>query len=318
MTISERIDAITQMPPRRLHTVVAPPKSVKIELTARCNFACAFCARSMKLRDQKDMDRKLFERLTVELRDEGVEELGLFYLGESFLLDWLPQAVHFAKNIVGFPYVFLTTNGSLATPEKVRGCIEARLDSLKFSLNYADEDQFKEIARVKGKLFHDLLDHIKDSWYIREDVKSKTGHHCGLYASYIAYDGDQGKRMADLIDMLKPYLDEIYALPLYSHGGFATEEEKARGWAPTAGNRGRLAALRDPLPCWAMFTEGHISWNGMLTGCCFAHTPDFDFGDLKEVPFMQAWNSDKAQWFRAAHLKKDIKGTPCEGCVAAE
>ena len=317
MTISERIDAITEMPLNRQHAILPPPKSVKIELTARCNFSCAFCARSMKLRDQKDMDQSLYERLALEMRDEGVEELGLFYLGESFLLKWLPEAVKFAKQEAGFPYVFLTTNGSVSTPDKVRACMEAGLDSLKFSLNYADEDQFKEIARVKGRLFHELIDNIKAARLIRQETEFKTGHRCGLYASYIAYDGDQGKRMHDLISVLRPYLDEIYALPLYSHGGFATEEEKARGWAPTAGNRGRLAALRDPLPCWAMFTEGHISWDGMLTGCCFSHTSDFDFGDLKEVPFMAAWNSNRAQRFREAHLKKDIKGTPCEGCVAA-
>lgn len=318
MTISEHIDAITEMPPQRQHVVIPAPKSVKIELTARCNFACAFCARSMKLRDQKDMDRALYERLALEMREEGVEELGLFYLGESFLLKWLPEAVRFAKQEVGFPYVFLTTNGSVSTPDKMRACMEAGLDSLKFSMNYADEQQFKDIARVKGSFFQTIIENIKAAHLIRNEVQHLTGHRCGLYASYIAYDGEQGERMKDLITELSPYLDEIYALPLYSHGGFATEEEKARGWAPTAGNRGRLDNLRDPLPCWAMFTEGHISYDGMLTGCCFAHTSDFDFGDLTQDSFMTAWNSPKAQAFREAHLKKEIKGTACEGCVAVE
>ena len=317
MGICERIDAITNIPPEYLATVLPAPKSVKIELSARCNFRCCFCARSMRLREQKDMDRTLFERLLPEMRAAGVEEIGLFYLGESFLLKWLPEAVHYAKHVAGYPYVFLTTNGSVATPERVRACMEAGLDSLKFSLNYANEDQFKEIARVKGHLFWTLIDNLKAARLIREEIAERTGHRCGLAASYIQYDGDQGKRMTDLVTALKPYLDEIYALPLYSHGGFCTEEEHARGWAPTAGNRGRLAALREPLPCWALQTEGHIAFSGMLTGCCFAHTPDFDFGDLTEMSFMEAWNSPRAQWFREANLKKDVSGTPCEGCVAA-
>jgi len=26
-----------------------------------------------------------------------------------------------------------------------------------------------------------------------------------------------------------------------------------------AGNQGRVGALREPLPCWSAFTEGHIT-----------------------------------------------------------
>jgi hypothetical protein len=39
-------------------------------------------------------------------------------------------------------------------------------------------------------------------------------------------------------------------------------------------------------------------------------------GDLKEQSFMDAWNSQVFQGLRAAHLKKDVTGTPCETCVA--
>src|SRR5674476_60430 len=112
MSITEHIDAITALPPQRLATFLPAPRSVKIEITGRCNFLCSFCARSMELRDQKDMDRNTFERLALEMSEVGVEELGLFYLGESFLVKWLPEAIEFVKSVAQFPYVFLTTNGS--------------------------------------------------------------------------------------------------------------------------------------------------------------------------------------------------------------
>ncbi len=316
MGITERIDAITALGPARRAAVLPAPKSVKIELTGRCNFACAFCARSQRLREQKDMDRALFERLLLEMREAGVEEIGLFYLGESFLVPWLEDAVRFAKQEAGYPYVFLTTNGSLASPARLRVCMEAGLDSLKFSLNYADEDQFKDIARVKGHLFNTIIDNVKAARSIRAEVEEKTGHRCGVYGSYIQYDGGQGGRMADLVTALDPYLDEIYALPLYNQADLVGEDMEARGFTVTAGNRGRLAALRDPLPCWSLFTEGHISAQGKLVGCCFAHTDDFEFGDLTEQSFMAAWNSPRAQVLRGANLNKDVAGTPCEGCVA--
>ncbi|HEX3096544.1 MAG TPA: hypothetical protein VHQ02_02435 [Usitatibacter sp.] len=43
-------------------------------------------------------------------------------LGESFLCDWLPDAIGHAK-ARGIPFAFLTTNGSAATPERVRACM---------------------------------------------------------------------------------------------------------------------------------------------------------------------------------------------------
>ena len=71
-------------------------------------FCLHFGARSQRLRKQDEMDRGFYERVVKEMREAGVEELGLFYLGESFMCDWLPEAIAYAKDI-GFPYVFLST-----------------------------------------------------------------------------------------------------------------------------------------------------------------------------------------------------------------
>lgn len=313
MGITERIDAITGIPPEYRGSVLPAPRSVKIELTGRCNFACSFCARSDMLRMQADMDRAFFKRVLMEMRAAGVEELGLFYLGESFMVPWLEEAIGFAKQECGYAYVFLTTNGSLATPDRLRGCFRNGLDSLKFSLNYADERQFTSIARVKKSLYYKMLDNIQNAHAIREEVKASHGHRCGLYASYIAYDGQQGERMAAVAEELRPYLDEIYALPLYNQ---ATLVEGREAWDYTAGNRGRLDALRDPLPCWSVFTEGHITWDGKLSACCFDHDGRFHMGDLTTTSFMDAWNSEAYRQLRAAHLARDVTGTPCEKCVA--
>jgi len=309
--ITERIDAITGIDASRCVPAPPCPRSVKIELTARCNYACSFCARSMRLRDQKDMDRALFSRLALEMREAGVEELGLFYLGESFLIPWLPEAIAYAKG-VGYPYVFLTTNGSLATPQRVQQCMDAGLDSLKFSFNYADAEQFADITRVKASYFDAMKRHIKEAHRIR----AEGGYKTGLYASYIEYDGEQGARMNEAIAEIAPYVDEVYALPLYNQADLVTGAEKQAGWMPTAGNRGRAAALREPLPCWSIFTEGHVTWDGKLSACCFDHDGRFHMGDLTRQSFMDAWHSATFNALRAAHLRRDVTGTVCEKCVA--
>ena len=317
MTITARIDAITHLPPERLATVIPAPRSVKIELTGRCNFNCMFCARGDGLREQKDMDQAFFNRIIREMRAAGVEELGLFYLGESMLCPWLAEAVAEAK-AVGFPYVFLTTNGSLATRAKCEALFRAGLDSLKFSFNYADETQFARVTRVKASLYEKVRANVHAARIVRDKVEAETGHRCGLYASYIQYDGEQAAAMEETAAWLGQFVDEVYALPLYNQAGLCKQklQTDAEEWAQTAGNMGRIGGLVAPLPCWALFSEGHISWNRALTGCCFSHVPDFDFGNLDEMSFLEAWNSSAAQALRKASLSKDVRGPPCEHCVA--
>ena len=310
-SITSRIDAVTGIEPRYRAARLPAPRAVKIELTSQCNYRCGFCAHRLRMKDRGEMDRGFFERVVGEMVDAGVEELGLFYIGESFMCDWLPQAIGHAKER-GIRYAFLTTNGSLATPERVRACMEAGLDSLKFSMNNADEAQFAQIAGVKRKLFRDSIANLKAARAVRDE----GGYRCGLFASSIRYDGEQQARMLELVAEIAPYVDEHYWLPLYSMGSLTTQREEELGYRPIAGNQGRVGALREPLPCWSAFTEGHITYDGKLSACCFDAGDKWVMADLTRVPFMDGWNSPVFVKLREAHLRKDVKGTICESCVA--
>ena len=308
MGITTRIDAITGLTPAYRGEILPAPKSVKIELTARCNYRCTFCVKSLR-EDSGDMDRDFFRRIIREMRDEGVEELGLFYIGESFTCKWLPDAVKEAKD-AGYPYVFLTTNGAAALPSIVKRCMENGLDSLKFSLNFSDATQLQQIAQVDQRNFQKAIDHLKEARRIRDE----GNYPCRLYASSIAFDGTQGEKMREIIDSIQPYVDESYWLPLYGMSGASKEH----GWKPRPGNPGRLDNMREPLPCWAVFTEGHITKDGKLAACCFGTglDGDLEMADLNQTSFMDGWNSEKYQQLRKAHLAKDVTGTPCESCAA--
>ena len=75
--ITERIDRITRLDEEQRSSAPPLPRSVKIELTARCDFQCFFCASALRLRDKADIDRAFFERSLREMRALGVEEIGL-------------------------------------------------------------------------------------------------------------------------------------------------------------------------------------------------------------------------------------------------
>jgi len=313
--ITDRIDHITRIPPDYLKAQLPAPKSVKIEISPRCNYRCGFCAlRTREVQPKWDMDFNLFKRVTREMREAGVQEVGVFYLGESFMNPrLLVDCITYLKRELTMPYVFLTSNASMAFPEAVEECMKAGLDSLKWSMNAADEEQFEQVMGVAGKLFHRALDNVRTAW----EVRRAGGYKTGLYASSIRYDGAQQEKMERLLaERVRPYVDQHYWLPLYSMGAFATTREAELGYRPTAGNQGRIGALREPLPCWSAFTEGHVTAEGKLSACCFDATANWTMGDLNKVSFMDAWNAQPFVKLREAHLKKDVRGTVCESCVA--
>jgi hypothetical protein len=39
-------------------------------------------------------------------------------------------------------------------------------------------------------------------------------------------------------------------------------------------------------------------------------------GNLAEQSFMEAWNSAEFVKLREAHLRRDVRGTICENCIA--
>jgi MoaA/NifB/PqqE/SkfB family radical SAM enzyme len=314
-SITKRIDSTTRIPASHLKARLPAPRSVKIEISPRCNYRCGFCAlRTREVQPKWDMDFELFKRITREMREAGVEEIGVFYLGESFMNPrLLVDCIRYLKRDIGMPYVFLTSNASMAFPEAVQACMEAGLDSLKWSVNAADKDQFENIMGVAGRLFYTALDNIHSAW----EERRRGGYPTGLYASSIRYDGDQLDKMERLLaERVRPFVDQHYWLPLYSMGAFATLREEQLGYRPTAGNQGRIGALREPLPCWSAFTEGHVTAEGKLSACCFDATAHWTMGDLNTTPFMEAWNAPAFVKLREAHLARDVRGTVCENCIA--
>lgn len=326
MTITERIDAVTRIGPDYLCEAPPAPRSVKIELSGRCNYACSFCAlRTREKQPTEDMDFALFCRITAEMREAGVEEIGLFYLGESFTNpQLLVAACQHVKKELRFPYVFLTSNASLAAPAVVERLMQLGLDSLKWSINAADAAQFRQLMGVKPSLFRDALANIRLAY----EGRRRGGYHTGLFASSIRYDGEQQRRMEALLaEHVLPYVDEHYWLPLYSMAMRSSELKAKLGYTPTHGNSGRYdpktgLPTRSPLPCWSVFTEGHVRVDGHMSACCFGSDEGFDVGDLTRESFLHAWHSEAMRTIRAAQIRTQtegpaaLKGTICDVCVA--
>ena len=306
MGITERIDRTNNMDEEGWKQTILPcPKSVKISLDDNCQFKCSFCVNSTQApQDKKRLDWDMFTKLIDELVENGVEEIGLFFIGEPMLAKNLEQAIRYCKS-KGVEYVFITTNGALATAERVKPLFEAGLDSIKFSFNYTGMDHIKQIANVPGRTFDKLVENIRAVHRLRQE----GGYKCGIYASSIMFAGTQQEHMQGAVDQIKDYVDEHYWLPQYSFGAQASLK------TPIFGNPGRLDRMRPTLPCWTIFKEGHVTAAGAVSLCCFDVHDKWCAGNLHDMTFMEAWNSEIAQKLRAAHLAGNARGTACEECA---
>jgi len=309
-TIVEKIDAITHVPKHKLIERPPFPKSVKIEITSRCNYKCSYCALTKHMRPQGDIDKTFLFRILQELKDIGIKEVGMFLLGESLLVKELEEYIKFAKNKVGIEYVFLTTNGSLATPKRIVSLIDSGLDSLKFSVNAGTKEKYKNNHGVDA--FDSVIENIK--WCGEYKKREKKSIKLSVSSIYVEENKEE---LENLKKMLLQYIDEFYYLPLYNQGGHVNNN----GQSKIVGNPGRFENMVPPVPCWGLFNSSKISWNGWLTACYFDHGGDFEIADLSKTSLIDAWNNPKFVELRKAHLcKKEnrdeiLKTSLCAKCL---
>lgn len=304
-SIARRVAALGCIEGDRRSEAPPAPRSAKIELDSSCNLFCAFCARTARPRAAARMPPEAFRRIVHELRSAGVEQLGLFYMSEPFVVAELPEAIRWAKEEAGMPYVFLTTNGVAADSRSVRACIESGLDSLKFALNFADSRQFSRVAGP-GRHFETVVENVRAARRVRDEVSQATGHHCRLSASSLESGADQREQMVPLLRTIAESVDEHYWLPLYGRLELAhAQPSKACG----------SVLARKSVPCWTLFSEAHVRSDGRLSACCLDASDRFVVADLNMTSFESAWHGERFRALRAAHLRGDLAGTVCEQCI---
>ena len=111
-----------------------PYTNFLIETSNACNHACIFCAHQKMKRKVSKIAPNFVYNILQQAYDLGTREVGFYATGEPFLVPELPDYIRKAKEI-GYSYVYLTSNGSLATPERIRAVVDAGLDSIKFSIS---------------------------------------------------------------------------------------------------------------------------------------------------------------------------------------
>lgn len=279
---------------------VAPtsPQMILFEVSNLCNHNCVFCAYPKMDRPTHRLDLALGERLLREAYDLGVREAGFYSGTEPFTSPDLEKLVRLAKQI-GYSYTFVTTNGSLATRPRLKELIDCGLDSLKFSINGADAESYREIHGQDH--FHRVIEHLK----FADEYRKATSSSMYLAVSFVEVVAGAASNVGTsekLRELLSGHIDEFIVYEANNEGGYMI------GLAP-------MSTMGVTAPCAYPFTRVTVSAEGYLRLCCSDYQNYLSVADLNHVSLIEAWNAEGYQAIRRRHLANELEGALCYNCI---
>jgi hypothetical protein len=255
------------------------------------------CTRAKQKNLFGSIDYVLCKNILSEAYSAGSRRCALSDAGEPLLNYQLEDLIAFAKD-VGYEYVFINTNGYLATPDRGRSLIDSGLDSIKFSINSSRENY---------KLIHgvDAYDRVMTNLRSLFKYRNSSGSSCGIYVSCVATP----YTLKD-IDVIKEETASI------------SDDFMAQTAKNQAGGGGvvEICTSRDDLsftfPCSQLFNTAYVTPEGYLKVCCSDFTNQGIIADLNKISITYAWNCDKFAAFRREYLNGNIKkGSICYNCL---
>lgn len=280
------------------------PKNALIELTNACNHACVFCFNPEMKRKHENLNEEIFKSFIISSVKEGLKEVGLYSTGEPFMTKNLEKYINFAKKN-GVRRVYITTNGALANIEKVKKCIDAGLDSIKFSINAGSKETYKIIHGYDDfeKVFFNL-----DQIY---NYKKEKKINLEILCSFI-YNDLTINEIQNFKKKYSFYFKEIIFIKAKNQGGRTLEKVNLI----TKNINNNKKNKRKFQPCSMLWDRLHLTSEGYLTACCVDYENDLIYKKYdKDESIFNQFNSEKIKKLREKHLKNKLDGTICKNCL---
>lgn len=275
-----------------------PTTNFLLELSNACNHRCIFCAHQKMHRKIGKMRPEMVESVLRQAYDLGTREVGMYATGEPFIVPELPEYIKLAKDI-GYTYVYLTSNGALATPERIRAVIDAGLDSIKFSIN-APERKLYEF--IHGR---DDFDTVFENLTYLNQYRKESGRNYKIYITGILTRYTEHTR-EDYFKVFDGLADQIVFKDVYNQGGYMPEIDHLLKCTYDTEQTRRCNLPFDAL---CVTCEGYLS----------VENADFEnmliVADLNKVSLKDGWYGEKMKEVRERFINDSLEGTLCYGCV---
>ncbi len=270
-----------------------PYTNFLLELSNACNHKCLFCAHQKMKRKVGRMNPEMAESVLRQAYELGTREVGLYATGEPFIVPELAQYVKMAKDI-GYTYVYLTSNGALATPERIREVVDAGIDSIKFSIN-APERKMYEFIHGRDD-FDTVFEHLV---YLNQ-YRKESGRNYKILTRYTEHMRD------DYFKIFDGLADQIVFKDVYNQGGYMPEIDYL---LRCTHDTEVMRRCNLPFDALCVTCEGYLS----------VENADFEnmliVADLNKVSLKEGWYGEKMKEIRQKFMDDNLEGTVCAGCV---
>ena len=290
------------------YSLIPPfPKTIFLDLSNHCNHKCFFCSNS-KMSDKRTMDFEFAKRILKELRINGSTDIALYATGEPFIYPKLKEIVSEAKNI-GFSYVFLTTNGALASPSKLEPVLHAGLDSIKFSVNAGTRESYRLIHGKDD--FNSVINNIK--WC--SDFRKDTGLKYKIYACMVQNSLLEKNEDAALKKIISDYVDDFQVRNCSNQGGNKIENNNTE----SIDKNNLLGSIRSEQSfsgcCPDPFGRAVITPEGYMSACVVDYQNFLAVANLNTMSVREAWECGLFKELRRRHIEKKLEGLICFNCL---
>ena len=271
-------------------------KKINFDVCTFCNHKCTFCSnsdeRTIKYQTSAGEFRKVMRNV---LKYVECDELGLSAKGEVLVNNDFVEIVKIAKEELHIPYIYISSNGALMDEKKARAIIEAGMDSIKFSINATNRQDYAQVHQV------DDFDKVIENFQTLLHLKREEYPELKVFiSSVIAMKKEELSQ-----EFEKLFGDDfalIDAISVYELGYTPKFEVKKD--------------VKVTKKCSIPFNELYINSDGTLGLCCKDYFDEVNFGSLLEHDFLDIYNSEAFKEVRKMHTAGEFPdGHLCKNCL---
>ncbi|MDR2408826.1 MAG: radical SAM protein [Bacteroidales bacterium] len=283
-------------------------------LTNICNHRCIFCQYYKNIAKPIKMHKEKGYLFLDQAFNLGVREVSFALIDEPFMSKDLEDYVVYAKN-KGLDYVWLNTNGALASKDRIEKLFINGLKSIKFSVNAGKRETY---IKVHGKDdFGVVIENINNALKIRDDLAVDVG----VFVSFAENSINHGEGYL-LENILKDKVDKIYIVSAVNQGG-GMYEEVQKGlikndemlWSRYKDDKDGKSILTKKI-CPYPFKRINITAEGYFTACCADPKNELVVANLNTTSLASAWNCDAIKKLREWHISGNMpENCKCYNCI---
>ncbi len=273
---------------QRARTRCFPPV-VGIETTNRCNLKCVMCPRQEMTRPIGDMRELTFKRVIEDIAGK-VEFVWLQDYGEPLLNKDTLRFVRLAR-AAGLR-TGISTNGTVLVDSIIEDILDSGLDYIIFALDGATKETYERIrvgadfdrvtAGIRRFLDRKTARNARTFTVLQCICMEQTQAEIGAFARSWTVKGIDGLRIRQLT---------------YS------------------GNQGRFRNDRGRRPCYWLWANPHVKYDGTVVACCQDVNAALALGNIHEQPFGEIWNGPEMRRLRQLHIDGRQGDIPlCRSC----